>query len=113
MWLGRERDLILNTGHIMNNRICKTAAAIAVAGVLSLGTVGGANAASGVNAWFPNGSWPAVWIVAGAGSIIGDAAFVQATQCRELNAREVLTSAVLPVIGWVFNDNTSKCKVKK
>jgi len=97
----------------MSRWINKTAATIAVAGVLSMATVGGASATSGVNAWFPNGSWPVAWGVAGVGSVMGNAAYVQASQCREMTSREALTSLVLPVVGWIFNDNASRCGANK
>ena len=53
--------------------------------------------------------WPAFVVVAAAASTIIDAIFVWNTQCRELNIREAMLAAGLPVVGWAFNDANNQC----
>ena len=54
--------------------------------------------------------WPAVYVFASAGSVIVNSVYVWNTQCRELSSREAVTSAALPLIGIVFDEQASKCR---
>jgi len=48
-------------------------------------------------------------VAVGVASVMTNAAIVWRTQCRELTSREALFSTFLPVIGWLFVENASKC----
>lgn len=50
------------------------------------------------------------YVMLGVGSVMTNAAYVWNAQCRELTPREAITSTLMPVIGWLFNDNASQCK---
>ncbi len=53
------------------------------------------------------------YIFAGTISVIFDAIYVAATQCRELTAQEAATATILPVVGGIYNasqPSASKCK---
>jgi hypothetical protein len=70
----------------------------------------GADTAYAHSAWNAWSAWPAVYIMAGAGSVIANAAYVWNTQCRELSSREAATSAALPFVGIAFDAQASKCR---
>jgi hypothetical protein len=48
-------------------------------------------------------------VVAGAASIMLNAAIVWNTQCRELSLDEAMNSAFLPLVGIAFDQHASKC----
>jgi hypothetical protein len=48
-------------------------------------------------------------VVAGAASIMLNAAIVWNTQCRQLSLDEAMTLAFLPLIGIAFDQHASKC----
>ena len=73
-------------------------------------TLTGADTASAHPAWHSWSPWPAVYVIASAGSVIVNAAYVWNTQCRELSSREAITSAALPLVGIVFDAQASKCR---
>lgn len=54
--------------------------------------------------------WPAVAVMVGVAGVMTNAAWVWHTQCRELSAREAVTSTFLPFIGMAFDAHASKCR---
>jgi hypothetical protein len=53
--------------------------------------------------------WAVIVVGAGVVSVMINAAVVYQTQCRELTLQEAYSSAFLPVIGWLFNQQHSQC----
>lgn len=90
--------------------ISKKIAAFATAGAILAASVVPASAYPNPTVIRPN--WGVVGVLASTTSVIFDAIFVAATQCRELTAQEA-GIALLPVAGPVINatqPQMNKCK---
>jgi len=70
----------------------------------------GGDAAYAQSAWRGWAPWTSIYVMAGAGSVMANAAWVWRTQCRELSSREAMTSAALPIFGIAFDAQASKCR---
>jgi hypothetical protein len=70
----------------------------------------GADTAYAHSVWHSWAPWPAVYVFAGAASVMANAAYVWHTQCRELSSQEAMTSTFLPIVGVAFDAQASKCR---
>jgi hypothetical protein len=96
-------------------KIHKLVAVLATAGVafVAPSLISADSASARPIYWGHGGSpspWPEVVIFAGVVSVMGNAAWVWHTQCRELSSQEAMTSTFLPFIGIAFDAQASKCR---
>jgi hypothetical protein len=90
--------------------ISKKLAVVATVGALLVGSVVPAAAYPNPTVIRPN--WGVVGVLASTASVIVDAMYIAATQCREMTAQEA-GLALLPAVGPIINatqPTQSKCK---
>jgi len=75
--------------------------ALATAAALVAGTVTPALAYPNATPFRPNVAVVVIW--AGAVSVIADAMYIAATQCREMTSQEAVTATFLPGVGGIYN----------